>query len=63
MQMRQNCKEAKDMIITGIRVVVTSCVMVVLLTGRTYRRLLGDGHVPFLDLVNDFMGVYLIVIH
>ena len=40
------------MIITGIRVVVTSCVMVVLLTGRTYRRLLGDGHVPFLENVD-----------
>ena len=44
------------MIITGIRVVVTSCVMVVLLTGRTYRRLLGDGHVPFLDLVKSSLG-------
>ena len=51
------------MIITGLRVVVTSCVSLVLLTARTYRRLLGDGHVSFLDLVNDFMGVYLIVIH
>ena len=60
MQMRQNCKEAKDMIITGIRVVVTSCVMVVLLTGRTYRRLLGVGHVPFLDLGDGYIDFILI---
>lgn len=43
-------KKQKEMIITGIRMVVTSGVMVALWTGGTHRRLPGDGNIPFLDL-------------